>query len=361
MTSHPTVFHYQTTKKCSRIKANDKNKSIPQSSLDGGILPPGFRPAETDILCGRGKAFASHCGNRNFSETVRENLHRYLDAPRRVQKSKVVASVVAEILQSGARFVKQEKASGRWYQMNEDQAHEKTGHAIRDLIKSRSMPTGAPAAAETSSSGVGSTSSSRSTKTPSKSSLAKKTMLRNNTGPRSRTSTMEPMNALNREFCLSTFDSLVSRNLSMSSTDLLASALAVTERLSECDVPSPAEALPVVCDESLSRRPTDEDLEELDEVEIFSSDDFFAESSTKNDLPSSTSDVEAAFVDDLSVTGGAVASACADVPTVLLAYAVMPTTPSASDFERVYELLSSDDESSVEHEERYSPVPGYFP
>jgi hypothetical protein len=45
---------------------------------------------------------------------------------------------VDSLLSSGARFVKQDRESEKWYDIGEAQARDKTGHAIRDHIMNRS-------------------------------------------------------------------------------------------------------------------------------------------------------------------------------------------------------------------------------
>jgi hypothetical protein len=53
-----------------------------------------------------------------------------------------VASVVASLKESGVRFIKQDKHSKLYCELSHDQAHEKTGHAIRDLLKNDTPPAG---------------------------------------------------------------------------------------------------------------------------------------------------------------------------------------------------------------------------
>lgn len=130
-------FHYQTSNSFVRERrvCPDTKQSFTVRKTQAGILPVGFSPTDKDIICGRGKAHGNHKGNQAFISTVRANLQRYSDAIKRTDKSFVVASVVSEFLAHGIRFVKLDKATSRWHQMTEDQAHEKTGHAIRDHIK----------------------------------------------------------------------------------------------------------------------------------------------------------------------------------------------------------------------------------
>ena len=99
------------------------------------LLPADFKPnASTDILCGRGNFAINHPANVLFNEIVRSSLDDYSSARRRVDKSMVVASVLKELTQdAGARFVKWK--GNQWYQMTTEQAHDKIGHCIRDMIR----------------------------------------------------------------------------------------------------------------------------------------------------------------------------------------------------------------------------------
>jgi hypothetical protein len=133
----PTVFHYQTSNPFIRERTvcSATNQTIMVRKVKAGILPADYTPSDIDVCCGRGKAYHSHNGNKAFIKIVQESAQQYIDAQKRVDKSMVVAAVVRGILDRGVRFVKQDKTTKRWYQMSEDQAHEKTGHAIRDYIK----------------------------------------------------------------------------------------------------------------------------------------------------------------------------------------------------------------------------------
>jgi len=96
------------------------------------ILPLNYKPGAEDILCGRGNVFSNHTGNRHFGRIVRANLQEYGDASSRSEKIRVVDDILQEIQTSGARFAKLDSETQRWYQLNEAQAHQKIGHAIRD-------------------------------------------------------------------------------------------------------------------------------------------------------------------------------------------------------------------------------------
>jgi hypothetical protein len=337
--STPVVFHYHTKKDLSQIISSG-SKSM-KAAQHAGILPVGFSPADTDILCGRGKAFANHPGNKTFSNIVRDNLQRYVDAPKRMDKSIVVASVVCEIISSGTRFVKQEKRSGRWYQMNQDQMHEKTGHAIRDLIKSSNIVV--------PSKDIGKSNTFkrvRSSTSSAKSSQAKKTTRRTS---RRSTLTLEPINVLSEAFCHSTVQTDVSRNFSLTTSDILSKVLEAQDAIhddfdEEEAVPPPPDLKPIVTDDTfgkagISSTPVDIAVD-IDAQEIFASGDFLLNEEDED------------FMDVFSVTNNneiipnPVRSSC--VPAAITVAAIDTPNVCASDFAKVYEILSSDDDSSVE-------------
>jgi hypothetical protein len=108
---------------------------IPPSRFDKRLLPENYTPSEMDILCGRGRAFASHHGNKIFAYAIRAKLQRYVEAPKRIDKSVIASSLVSSLRENGAHFVKQDKKSKRYYELSDDQAHEKIGHAFRDVLK----------------------------------------------------------------------------------------------------------------------------------------------------------------------------------------------------------------------------------
>lgn len=101
------------------------------------ILPPGYTPTDLDIICGRGKAFKAHPGNEKFTTAVRGNVRLYCEARKRMDRSIIVAALVSSIRATGAKFVRLDKRTGRYFELSDDQVHEKTGHAIRDFLSFR--------------------------------------------------------------------------------------------------------------------------------------------------------------------------------------------------------------------------------
>jgi hypothetical protein len=94
-----------------------------------------YQPTANDVLCGRGKALARHPGNLRFAKTVRANLRLYSISKKRSDKTLVVAAVVSTLREQGVRFIKKDSKSTAYIVLSEEQAKEKAGHAIRDLLK----------------------------------------------------------------------------------------------------------------------------------------------------------------------------------------------------------------------------------
>jgi hypothetical protein len=109
-------------------------------------------PTKCDILCGRGKTYVNHPGNRKFSEVIKSNVHRYVDAQQRMDKIILFACLVEQLQSEGCRFLKQKKGkkgTNQWVEMTTEEAHRKLGHAIRDLVKKNPMKNQLPTAKDT--------------------------------------------------------------------------------------------------------------------------------------------------------------------------------------------------------------------
>lgn len=98
-------------------------------------MPEEFEPAAMDIICGRGCQYSTRPGNKIFANIVQSHLQEYQEARTRIDKTMVVAQVLERVLETGARFLKKDKSTQRWMEMNREQSHSKCGHAIRDTIR----------------------------------------------------------------------------------------------------------------------------------------------------------------------------------------------------------------------------------
>lgn len=98
------------------------------------MLPPDFIPTPHSVVCGRRKECFDAVGNRRLRIVISMFLKQYSEAKSKVAKSVIVSTVLDMIYDAtpeGA-FVKYEK--GRWYELDEDSAREKTGALFRDCL-----------------------------------------------------------------------------------------------------------------------------------------------------------------------------------------------------------------------------------
>ena len=109
------------------------NRSL-QDQQNPFSLPDNYMPGPKDICCGRGKRNWNHSGNVAFRSLIQNSVNRYIDAPNKTAKTAVVVSIVDDIRQSGAYFLKQDDDNGRWYDIGDQQAREKVGHSLRDQV-----------------------------------------------------------------------------------------------------------------------------------------------------------------------------------------------------------------------------------
>jgi hypothetical protein len=73
-------------------------------------------------------------GNKRFRDAVSAALPKYMKADNRYAKSLVVHTIVNDIHQAGGRFLKYNPATRAWTELNEKEAKEKVGHAVRDAV-----------------------------------------------------------------------------------------------------------------------------------------------------------------------------------------------------------------------------------
>lgn len=108
--------------------------SPPQAFLHG-------EPTSFDILLGKEKAIFNHSGNRKFRAIINSNLEKYIAAPTKSSKTKLIRQVHADMLKSGYRFLRKNEAAGTWNEIESHEAREKVSHALRDRVREQQKPT----------------------------------------------------------------------------------------------------------------------------------------------------------------------------------------------------------------------------
>lgn len=103
---------------------------LPPNAVDeeGNILVTDY-----DILCGRGGLTNHHKGNKRFRDIVALHRPDYVRAPK-IQKPSV-ARVIVRAIRNGdppGRFLRKDEKSGKWVDVGDKKAAEKTSQALRE-------------------------------------------------------------------------------------------------------------------------------------------------------------------------------------------------------------------------------------
>lgn len=105
-------------------------ESLPPNATDkdGNIMV-----TDHDILCGRGGLTNHHKGNKRFRDIVALHRPDYVRAPK-IQKPSV-ARVIVRAIRNGdppGRFLKKDATTGKWFDIGDKKAAEKTSQALRE-------------------------------------------------------------------------------------------------------------------------------------------------------------------------------------------------------------------------------------
>lgn len=128
-------------------EGNEGRGDVPQlfrrvSSLnirEKQLLPKDFCPSESDVVCGRGKAYREWPGNESFRKLIEDRLEDYSSAKGRYEKGIIIREIVDQVRaqsSQGGGFVKQDP-TGRWYEVGDFLAREKTSQHFRDCLHFR--------------------------------------------------------------------------------------------------------------------------------------------------------------------------------------------------------------------------------
>ena len=122
--------------KANTIEPEKSSSSTTTQCKDDSYVGEIASLGEYDVLAGRGRIAWNNEGNKTFREIVSRNVNRYNAAPTIKDKTAIIGSIVNYMLHDlGARFVK-ESEDGSYYEiLDKKEAHNKVGHAIRDLSK----------------------------------------------------------------------------------------------------------------------------------------------------------------------------------------------------------------------------------
>lgn len=108
-------------------------KSTPKT-----LLPSDYSPCSADVLCGRGKEYYDHPGNKRFRQLVELSLPQYANAPSKLHKTFIVKGIIETIRESGSGFVRVLE-DGSWVDIGDHSAREKVGQTFRQLRPSSAI------------------------------------------------------------------------------------------------------------------------------------------------------------------------------------------------------------------------------
>eukprot|EP00547_Thalassionema_nitzschioides_P004918 CAMPEP_0194201976 /NCGR_PEP_ID=MMETSP0156-20130528/2120_1 /TAXON_ID=33649 /ORGANISM="Thalassionema nitzschioides, Strain L26-B" /LENGTH=596 /DNA_ID=CAMNT_0038927329 /DNA_START=181 /DNA_END=1971 /DNA_ORIENTATION=- len=89
-------------------------------------------PHDNDVLCGRGGYINSHPGNELFRKLVERRKRVYLAARFKREKRLVANSIVSEIRALDGHFLAKDSKTGKWYDIGDEKARDKTSQALRE-------------------------------------------------------------------------------------------------------------------------------------------------------------------------------------------------------------------------------------
>jgi hypothetical protein len=88
------------------------------------------KPGEFDILCGRGRSFQDHSGNRILRQLVKLHSKKYRRA-KRSHKAQIASEIVAAFNASGNHFLKHDDKDEIWEAIDDEVAKDKVSHCFR--------------------------------------------------------------------------------------------------------------------------------------------------------------------------------------------------------------------------------------
>jgi hypothetical protein len=118
--------------KSSSVTALSNLKPVvpPSSSNEEGRIRA--KPADLDILCGRGGRSNHHVGNKRYRQVVGEMKASYRTVGSKSAKTDLSRAIVEHVQSYGGRFVKLDKATGKYVMLTQSEARKKTSQALRE-------------------------------------------------------------------------------------------------------------------------------------------------------------------------------------------------------------------------------------
>lgn len=93
-------------------------------------------PTHNDVVFGRGWVKVRHPGNAVFRDMIETQLEKYTNTRSKRDKTLMTWSIVSELKESGARFLREDK-SGWWMEVSNEEARRKVSIGFRDIRKAK--------------------------------------------------------------------------------------------------------------------------------------------------------------------------------------------------------------------------------
>jgi hypothetical protein len=90
-----------------------------------------IEPNENDVILGRGRAFDTHPGNVMFQVLVMQHTDRYNSVESKLLKTQIANFVVQEVCNSNGRFLRMNRETGLWEEVDDNTARIKASQALR--------------------------------------------------------------------------------------------------------------------------------------------------------------------------------------------------------------------------------------
>jgi hypothetical protein len=129
------IFNKNNNQSMTSSSEHSDNSDRPKVQVKPRGIGPVTALTENDVLCGRGGRINGHAGNIQFRQICGENKGDYFSPKvKKIEKAHIVARVVEHIrsMTPPGRFLKQDSATGHWYDIGDAKAMTKVGQAIRE-------------------------------------------------------------------------------------------------------------------------------------------------------------------------------------------------------------------------------------
>jgi len=139
---HPKFKMQQTSTINSFVERGEEIQTPRQSRA---LLPPKeIRvrkriPSKFDVLLGNGRKYVNHTGNRRLQSTVESLSDSYAASSQNRKEIKCLKRIVFNFVFPTGRFLKFDKSTNTWYEVQNDYALEKIGQAFRNHRKKQSL------------------------------------------------------------------------------------------------------------------------------------------------------------------------------------------------------------------------------